>query len=127
MRLYTFQKPGQDITKEHNPLKDYSDETGPYFRLSQYLGWPSWVWAFPSLEDFKNELCRAYMEIPKSWHLWVLDIPESKVIWVYFSRQMDNTLPMIEYFAKDQATIRTANDLPLALVRVPIDRKWVRR
>jgi len=125
--LYTYQKPGHDISINHTPLKDYSEETGIYYHLAQYLLWPYWIWAFPCLEDYQTELCLSYMEIPQSWVLWNLEVPGAEVKWIYFSRQMDNRLPMHEYFALNQRTIREANDLPLAIVRKPLMPGWTMR
>lgn len=125
--LFTYQKPGFDITVKHKPLRDYTEETGVYYRFAQYLKWPSWIWSFPSVEDYHTDLCLSYMEIPGSWVLWSLEVPEAEVKWVYFSRQMDNRLPMYEYFAPDLQTIRKASDLPLAFVKTPLTREWTMR
>jgi hypothetical protein len=127
IKLYTYQKPGHDITVKHKPLRDYTEETGVYYRFAQYLKWPSWVWAFPSLEDYHTELCLSYMEIPSSWVLWRLNIPAEKIRWLYFQKQMNVCLPMAKNFALDEDTIRKDNDLPLALIRAPLKKGWAER
>lgn len=127
VRLYTYQKPGHDITVKHKPLRAYTDDTGAYYPFAQYLQWPSWVWAFPSLKDFHTDLCLSYMEIPKSWVLWRLCVPAEKIKWLYFQKQMDMHMPIDKDFAPDEDTIRRNNDLPLALVRTPLNKEWILR
>jgi hypothetical protein len=120
IKLYTYQKPGHDITIKHDPLTDYTEKNGVYYPFAQYLKWPSWIWAFPSLKDFDTDLCLSYMEIPESWVLWRLNVPAEKIRWLYFQKQMDMHMPMNENFAPNEETIRASNDIPIGLVRAPI-------
>ena len=123
--LYTVQEAEHDITKKHKPLKEYTDVGEPYYDIAKYLKWDLWVWAFTELKDFENEYFNPVQDIFQNKELWVLCVPEKEIKWCALTQQCENKGPISEWFYTDPDKIRATGNIPQALIRAPIDSKWV--
>ena len=123
--LVTFQKPGHDITLQHDPLPIYGELYGPYWDLKEYLKLDHWLWTFQFLSDYQNPyFISNYLENATST-LWHIRIPAKEVQWCGLLRQCDNETPVDEWFFDDPDTCRDKGDIPQGLIRMPISSKWI--
>ena len=123
--IYTIQTPCHDITVPHEPTGEYSQETGAYYEMAQYLKWTYWVWAFEDLKDFDND----YMTIEKlhatGITLWILSVPQEAIKWCALYAHCENRQPLEHWFYSDAKSIRQDGDIPEALIQSPINPAWV--
>ena len=120
--LFTFQKPGHDLTNEHLPLSDYSEPGRPYFEISQFLQWEHWAWCFPEMGFFINN---DWTTVPIGMSLWVLSVPSHEIKWLGLNAYCENSRPVEEMFFYDPVHCLEEGDIPQGLVRMPLNPKWV--
>mgnify|MGYP006292191063 CR=1 FL=1 len=123
VRLYTYQRPGRDITVPEAPHWEYTDpKQGAHYRLAQHLGWVHWIWAFPTMEDFEND----YMVHVPGNTLWTLEVPQEEIKWLGLERHCEPTEWKTEQaFFESERAVREAGDIPEALVKAPIRPEWI--
>jgi len=131
--VYSLQQPGRDITKRELPHWEYADPQGAHYRLSQYLGWPSWIWCFARIDDFGAPLVTEYLTFDERSTLWLLRVPDRGIKWLSMDLHLNepHRTPVSEMFFQDEEAIRRRVtrdgevDIPEALVRTPIRAEWI--
>jgi len=124
--LCTVQAQGYDLTVYHFPSEDYNFAREPFHEIARYLGWDSWIWAFPEISDFRDDWLR-YPEKMVKANLWILSVPRASIRWCALKRQRKGVTPVETWFFQDEESIRAAGDIPQGLVKTPIRLEWVLR
>ena len=122
MIIYVIQVTGFDITTMHPPLTHYIERERASLVIRQ-LGWDYWIWGFESLKDFQSD--HRDMDELGDGELWTLQVPEQEVRWCNLARLEKGRKPVWSWFYPDPNLIRKAGDIPMALVKAPINPTWI--
>jgi hypothetical protein len=120
--IYVIQKAGFDITVRHPPLSDCV-ATGRVYVLARQLGWDYWIWGFEALKDFESS--DKNMAELEQGELWTLLVPKEEVRWCNLTALKEGRTPVWSWFHPSPEEIRTKNDMPIALIKAPINSAWV--
>lgn len=125
--LYTVQDAGIDLTIPWEPGFDYADPEGSHYAMAQHLGWPWWIWCFPTLADFD---CPPAMNSDywlKAHHgeLWTLQVPADRVKWCGVQGLCFGPAGFDHCFYPTADACRETGDTPQGLVCGRIDKRWV--
>jgi hypothetical protein len=132
--LYTMQRPGRDITRREKPHPEYTEPLrGAHYRIASFLGWPSWVWCFSSVDDFEAPLVEAFLSFDPRSTFCELRVPDRRIKWLSMDLHLNepHRTPVAEMFFGDEEVIRRRvtrdgeEDVPEALVRAPIRAEWI--
>ncbi|RJR47706.1 MAG: hypothetical protein C4576_09220 [Desulfobacteraceae bacterium] len=122
--VYVLYPSGHDITGQQDPvdLKDPSEQTRQK-SMAEYLRWERWLWGFQDLEDYLGLVNPLVLT---DQLIYVLSAPQDSIRWCAFIRQSAAQREPEDIIFPDPETIRAMDDKPLALIKCPIEREWIK-
>jgi len=123
MQLLTIQHPGVDIVNNIKPTDDYKNANGAYYDLAQFLGWEKWIWCLKDMTAFTENDYLTY-RAKGSFCLWVLDIPEDRIVWASLERQCEGQ-ELSSYLFPRWQDVEYLKETPMGLVKSPVKPEWV--
>ena len=109
--LCTVQAQGYDLTVYHFPSEDYKFAREPFQEIARYLGWDSWIWAFPEISDFRDDWLR-YPEKMVKANWWILSVPRASIRWCALKRQRKGVTTVETWFFSGRGEHKSRRGYP---------------